>query len=41
MGKTFIADKATLDKVWDAVSADGIYGFIEHQSVLSPSERIE
>lgn len=41
MGKTFIADKETLDKVWDAVSADGIYGFIEHQSVLSPSERIE
>ena len=30
MGKTFIADKETLDKIYDIVSADGVYGFIEH-----------
>lgn len=41
MGKTFIADKETLDKCWNVLSADGIYGFIEHQATLSPEQRIE
>ena len=30
MGKTYIADKETLDKCYAILSADGIYGFIEH-----------
>ena len=41
MGKTFIADKETLDKVYDIVAADGVFGFIEHMDILSPSQRIE
>ena len=28
MGKTYIADKETLDKCYAILSADGIYGFI-------------
>lgn len=36
-----IADKATLDKIYNIISADGVYGFIEHMNVLSPTERIE
>ena len=27
MGKTYIADKETLDKCYAILSADGIYGF--------------
>lgn len=34
MGKTYIADKETLDKCYAILSADGIYGFIEHMDVL-------
>lgn len=48
MGKTFIADKETLDSVNAKVSAilsieqdEDVYGFIEHMDVLSPSNRIE
>ena len=41
MGKTFIADKETLDKVYNILAADEVYGFIEHMNVLSPTERIE
>lgn len=41
MGQTFIADKATLDKVYNIVAADGVYGFIEHMDILSPSQRVE
>ena len=41
MGKTYIADKETLDKCYAILSADGIYGFIEHMDVLSPTARIE
>jgi hypothetical protein len=41
MSKINIADKATLDKVYNIVSADGVYGFIEHMSILSPGARIE
>lgn len=36
-----VADKETLDKVYNILSADGIFGFIEHCSILSPSQRIE
>ena len=41
MGKTYIADKETLDKCYAILSADGIYGFIEHMDVLSPTARID
>ena len=41
MGKTYIADKETLDKCYAILAADGIYGFIEHMDVLSPTARIE
>lgn len=41
MGKTYIADKETLDKVYNILAADEVYGFIEHMNVLSPTERIE
>lgn len=36
-----IADKTTLDKIYNIVSSDAIYGFIEHMDILSPSQRIE
>ena len=36
-----IADKTTLDKIYNIVSADGVYGFIEHMDILSPSQRVE
>ena len=39
--KTYIADKETLDKVYNILAADEVYGFIEHMNVLSPTERIE
>lgn len=40
--RIYIADKETLDKVYEIVSEnEGYYGFIEHQSILSPTERIE
>ena len=39
MGKTYIADKETLDKCYAILSADGIYGFIEHMDVLSRTEQ--
>lgn len=41
MGKTYIADKETLDKCYNILAADGVYGFIEHMAILSPTERIE
>lgn len=41
MKKTYIADKETLDKVYNILSADEVYGFVEHMNVLSPTERIE
>lgn len=41
MGKTFIADKETLDKVYNILAVDEVYGFIEHMNILSPTERIE
>jgi hypothetical protein len=41
MSKTFIADKETLDKIYNIVAADPVYGFIEHNAILAPSQRIE
>lgn len=41
MGKTFIADKETLDKVYAIVSDNDCYGFIEHCAIKNPAQRIE
>ena len=41
MGRTYIADKETLDKVYNILAAEETYGFIEHMNILSPTERIE
>ena len=41
MSRVYVADKETLDKIYDIVSADGVYGFIEHCATLAPSQRIE
>lgn len=41
MERTYIADKETQDKIYNMLAADPIYGFIEHNDILSPSERIE
>lgn len=39
--KIFIADKATLDKVYNILNTEAVYGFIEHNGILSPGSRIE
>ena len=39
--KIYIADKETLDKVYNILAADPVYGFIEHNDILSPEGRIE
>ena len=39
--KIYIADKETLDKVYNILAVDPIYGFIEHMNILSPTQRIE
>ena len=41
MARTYVADKETLDKVYNLLNADGVYGFIEHNSILAPASRIE
>lgn len=41
MGYVDIADKQTLDKIYNILAADEVYGFIEHMNVLSPTARIE
>ena len=41
MSRIYVADKETLDKCYNILSADGTYGFIEHCAILSPTERIE
>lgn len=41
MGKTYIADKETLDKVYAIVSDGDCYGFIEHCDIKDPTSRIE
>ena len=35
-----VADKETLDKVYNILAADPVWGFIEHMDVKSPSARI-
>ena len=39
--KIYIADKETLDKVYNILASDPVFGFIEHNSILSPGSRIE
>lgn len=39
--KIFVADKPTLDKIYNILAPDQVWGFIEHNDVLSPSARIE
>lgn len=40
--KIYIADKDTLDKVYNIVADENpVYGFIEHNAILNPAERIE
>ena len=41
MARIYVADKETLDKVYDIVSMGGVYGFIEHNAILAPGQRIE
>lgn len=38
--KIYIADKETLDKVYNILATEPIYGFIEHMDILSPTSRI-
>lgn len=38
--KIYIADKETLDKVYNILAPEQIYGFIEHMNIKSPSARI-
>lgn len=40
MGYVDIADKQTLDKVYNILAADPVWGFVEHMDVKSPSARI-
>jgi len=35
--KIFIADKATLDKVYNLLAVEPVWGFIEHNAILSPT----
>lgn len=35
--KIYIADKETLDKVYNILNTEPVYGFIEHDAILSPS----
>ncbi len=37
----YTADKVTVDKIYEIVSGNDVYGFIEHMDVLSPGSRIE
>lgn len=41
MSKIFVADKETLDKVYNILATEPVYGFIEHNAVLAPGSRIE
>ena len=38
--KIYVADKETLDKVYNILAADPVWGFVEHMDVKSPSARI-
>ena len=33
--KIYIADKETLDKVYNILASDPVFGFIEHNSILT------
>ena len=35
--KVYIADKETLDKIYNILAVEPIYGFIEHMNILSAS----
>ena len=40
--RTYIADKETLDKIYNyLVEANPVFGFIEHNDIMSPTARIE
>ena len=39
--KIYVADKETLDKVYNILATEPVYGFIEHNNILSPGSRIE
>lgn len=40
MGYVDIADKQTLDKIYNILAVDPVWGFVEHMDIKSPSERI-
>lgn len=40
MGYVDIADKQTLDKIYNILAVDPLWGFVEHMDIKSPSERI-
>jgi hypothetical protein len=40
-GRVYVADKETLDKVYNILAVEQIWGFVEHMNVKSPSARIE
>lgn len=40
MGYVDIADKQTLDKIYNILAVDPVWGFVEHMDVKSPSARI-
>jgi hypothetical protein len=39
--RIYIADKETLDKIYNILAPEQVYGFIEHEAVLAPGSRIE
>lgn len=39
--KVNIADKETLDKIYNMLATEPVYGFIEHNAILAPGNRIE
>ena len=39
--KIYVADKETLDKVYNILAPEQVYGFIEHNDILAPGSRIE
>lgn len=41
MSKVFIARQDTLEEVLNIIKTEPVYGFIEHEAILSPGSRIE
>lgn len=39
--KIFVADKPTLDKIYNILAPDQVWGFVEHNATLGASARIE